>query len=139
MLRNISRKKIWEYGVSVVPGLFPYPHMKLKSRVLFSDIGEAGKAIIIPEKRAQFRLRRSVCSGWRNKAWHGRAMAFMELLAGDSPYVDLSVGSGDSIVLDAMPIQFTAPVTARQTHKLDEDAEETDLTTLGGHYEDEGE
>ncbi len=137
MLRGVARKKIWEYGVSVIPSLFPYPHMCLKGRVLFSEIGERNKPIIIPETKTQFRLRRSVCSGWRNKAWHGRVMAFMELLAGDSPYVDLAVGSGGSITLDAMPIQFTAPVTARQTHQLGEDAEESDETTLGGHYEDE--
>ena len=51
-------------------------------------------------------------------------MAFMELLAGESPYVGLAVGSGGSITLDAMPVQFTAPVTARQTNRLGEDAEE---------------
>ena len=137
MLRGVARKKIWEYGVSVIPSLFPYPHLRLKGRVLFSDIGERNKPIIIPDTKTQFRLRRSVCSGWRNKAWHGRVMAFMELLAGDSPYVDLAVGSGGSITLDAMPIQFTAPVTARQTNRLGEDAEEPDETTLGTHYEDE--
>ncbi len=136
-LRNVSKKKVWEYGVSAIPSLFPYPHLRLKGRVLFSDLGEARKAIVISDKRVQFRLRRSVCSGWRNKAWHGRVMAFMELLAGESPYVDLAVGSGDRITLDAMPIQFTSPVTARQTNRLNEDAEESDPTTLGGHYEDE--
>jgi len=137
MLRGVARKKIWEYGVSVIPSLFPYPHMRLKGRVLFSELGERNKPIVIPDKRTQFRIRRSVCSGWRNKAWHGRVMAFMELLAGDSPYVDLAVGSGGSITIDAMPVQFTAPVTARQTSRLGEDAEELDVTTLGGHYEDE--
>jgi hypothetical protein len=25
MLRGVARKRIWEYGVSVVPSLFPYP------------------------------------------------------------------------------------------------------------------
>lgn len=137
MLRGVARKKIWEYGVSVIPSLFPYPHMRLKGRVLFSDIGERNKPIAIPDKKSQFRLRRSICSAWRNKAWHGRVMAFMELLAGDSPYVDLAVGSGGSITLDAMPIQFTAPVTARQTNQLGEDAEEADSTTLGGHFGEE--
>jgi hypothetical protein len=137
MMRGVARKKIWEYGVSVIPSLFPYPHMRLKGRVLFSDISERSKPIAIPDKKTQFRLRRSVCSGWRNKAWHGRVMAFMELLAGDSPYVSLAVGSGDRITLDAMPIQFTAPVTAHQTNRLGEDAEELDSTTLGGHFEED--
>lgn len=137
MLRGVARKKIWEYGVSVIPSLFPYPHMRLKGRVLFSDISERSKPIAIPDKKTQFRLRRSVCSGWRNKAWHGRVMAFMELLAGDSPYISLAVGNGDRITLDAMPIQFTAPVTAHQTNRLGEDAEELDSTTLGGHFEED--
>ncbi len=137
MLRGVARKKIWEYGVSVVPNLFPFPHMRLKGRVLFSEIGKRNKPRIIQDTKTQFRLRRSVCSGWRNKAWHGRVMAFMELLAGDSPYVSLAVGSGGSITLDAMPIQFTTPVTARQSNRLGEDAEEPDETTLGTHLEDE--
>lgn len=137
MLRNISKKKVWEYGVNAIPSLFPYPQLRLKARVLFSDIAEANKTIVIPDKRAQFRLRRTVCSGWRNKAWHGRVMAFMELLAGESPYVDLAVGPGTSVTLDAMPIQFTSPVTARQANRQSEDAEETDDTTLGGFYDEE--
>lgn len=137
MLRNISKKKLWEFGVTAIPSLFPYPHVKLKSRVLFSDIEHREKPIIIADKKAQFRFRRSVCSGWRNKAWHGRLMAFMELLTGDSPYVDLAVGSGESITLDGMPVQFTSPVTARQMHRQDEEAEEEDYSTLGGHFAEE--
>ena len=64
-------------------------------------------------------------------------MAFMELMAGESAYVDLAVGSGERITLDAMPIQFTAPITARQTHQLGEDAEETDQSTLSGFQEED--
>lgn len=137
MLRGIARKKIWEYGVSVHPSLFPYPHMRLKGRVLFSDIGEHKTPIAIPDPKAQFRLRRSICSAWRNKAWHGRLMAFLELLAGDSPYLGLAVGAASSITIDAMPVQFTASVTARQTYRLGEDAEESDDTTLGTYLEED--
>lgn len=139
MLRNKAKGKVWEYGVSAVPSLFPFPHLKLKGRVLFSDIGEKDSTVIIADKRTQHRLRRSVCSGWRNKAWHGRIMAFMELLAGESPYIDLAVGSGGSITLDAMPIQTTSPVTAQQQFRQDEDAEETDQSTITGQIQDEDE
>jgi len=111
MLRNISKGKVWEYGVSVIPSLFPYPHFKL--------------------------LRRSVCSGWRNKAWHGRVMAFMELLAGESPYVAMPVGGGQHILADALPISFTSPVSTRQTNYLGEDAEEKDLSTVQGFMEND--
>lgn len=27
MLRGVARKKIWEYGVSVIPSIFPQPHI----------------------------------------------------------------------------------------------------------------
>ena len=136
MLRGVARKKIWEYGVSVIPSLSLSPYAPERSCTVLRH-RERNKPIIIPDTKTQFRLRRSVCSGWRNKAWHGRVMAFMEVLAGDSPYVGLAVGSGGTITLDAMPIQFTAPVTARQINRLGEDAEKSDETTLGTHYEDE--
>ena len=137
MLRNVARGRLWEYGVTARASLFPFPHFRLKSRVLFSDFDDGDVPVPIGDVRAQHRLRRSIAGGWRNKAWHGRLMAFMEVLAGESPYVMLPLGSDGNILVDAMPIQATSPVSARQTHYLDEDAEETDVTTLSGHFHDE--
>ena len=137
MLRNIAKGKVWEYGVSAQPSFFPFPHYRLKGRVLFSEAKGRNKGPAIDDHKAQHRLRKSVCSGWRNKAWHGRMMAFLELLAGDSPYVSLPVGMGQFIVLDGMPVQVTSPVSARQRNELGEDAEEKDLTTLGGYFSEE--
>ena len=137
MLRNVSKGKVWEYGVSALPSLFPFPHYRLKGRVLFSEARGPKQGPVIDDHKTQHRLRRSVCSGWRNKAWHGRLMAFMELLAGESPYVSLPVGNGQFITLDGMPIQVTAPISARQRFVLGEDAEETDLTTIGGHFSED--
>ena len=138
MLRNIARKKVWEYGVSAQPSFFPFPHFRLKGGVLFSEANGKEKAAAIEDHKKQHRLRRSVCSGWRNKAWHGRLMAFIELLAGDSPYVSLPVGMGQFILLDAMPLQATSPVLARQRDDLGEDGEEWDLSTISGYFaEDE--
>ena len=131
VLRNKARGKIWSYGISAQPSLFPWPHFRMKARVLFSE-KHKGTLKVIGEKKDQHRLRRSICSTWRNKAWHGRLMAFLELLAGDSPYVDLPVGGGGSITVDAMPVQVTSPKTARQVFVQNEEAEEEDLTTLSG-------
>jgi hypothetical protein len=65
-------------------------------------------------------------------------MAILELMAGESPYVTLPTGGGSYIVLDAMPVQVTVPVTARQLHELGEEAEEKDISTLDGFFgEDE--
>lgn len=132
-LRNIKRGKVWEYGVSATPSLFPFPHYRLKGRVLFSDMEDRKKTVVIPDTDKQHTLRRSLCSGWRNKAWHGRLMAFIELMVGESPYVSMPVGSGSYLTADAMPILVTSPVTAAQAQEEDDDAEEEDLTTLGGY------
>lgn len=137
MLRNIARKRVWEYGVSAIPSTFPFPHLRLKGRVIFSEVDGVKKGDLIEDPKAQHRLRRSICSGWRNKAWHGRIMAFIELLAGESPYIDMPVGGGASIVADGMPVQVTCPVTALQTHRMSEEAEEQDETTLGGYFDEE--
>lgn len=135
VLRNRAKGRLWEFGVSATASRFPFPHYRLKGRVRFSERDVRTGPEMVIEGWRQGKVRRSTCSGWRNKAWHGRLMAFMEVLAGESPYVDLPVGAGLSITLDGMPIQCTAPVTARQTFVMDEDAEEADPTTIQGYQE----
>ena len=137
VLRNRAKGKVWEYGTSAHPSLFPFPHIRLKGRVLFSESEGTGKGSVIDDHKAQHRLRRSVCGAWRNRAWHGRLMAYLELLAGESPYISLRVGGDQDVIVDGSPIQATSPVTARNTFRLGEDAEEVDVTTLGGHFDEE--
>lgn len=137
MLRNVARGRLWEYGVSAKVSTFPFPHYRLKSRVLFSDLDNDNIPTRIKDHRVQHRLRRSIAGSWRNKAWHGRLMAFLEILAGDSPYIALPLGTGVHVQVDAMPIQATSPVSARQTNKLGEDGEEIDVTTLDGFFDED--
>ena len=79
----------------------------------------------------QHRLRRSMCKGWRNKAWHGRFMAFVELLSGESPHIDLPLSGSCAVKLDANPVLFTSPVTTALPDAMADDAEESDPSTLG--------
>ena len=137
MLRNVARGKVWEYGVSAKASTFPFPHYRLKNRVLFSDLDNNQFAKQIENHRVQHRLRRSIAGSWRNKAWHGRLMAFLEILAGDSPYIALPIGTGLHVQVDAMPIQATSPISTRQTDKLGEDGEEIDATTLDGFFDED--
>ncbi|WP_379553773.1 toll/interleukin-1 receptor domain-containing protein [Qipengyuania sp. DGS5-3] len=131
MLRNVARGHIWQYGVTGMPFLWPFWHFKLKSRVLFAvDNGtEDGEAI--DDHRKMHRLRRSNCKGWRNKQWHGRMLAFLELLSGETAYLRLAVSSTSAVVLDATPILFNSPVSTELPDELDADAEEPDVSTLG--------
>jgi len=133
MLRNISQGKVWQYGVSVTPFLWPYPHFKLKSRVLFSELSGNESGNLINDTDAQHRLRKSICSSWRNKAWHGRLMAFLEVLAGESKVLALPLSNSSLLCLDAAPVLVTSPVTTVLPDVMDGDAEENDLSTLGNY------
>ena len=70
MLRNIAGGKVWSFGVSAFPNLWPFPHLKLKARVLFSELSEGAAGAAIADTDRQFRLRRRICKGWRNKQWN---------------------------------------------------------------------
>ncbi|MEN8133327.1 MAG: toll/interleukin-1 receptor domain-containing protein [Pseudomonadota bacterium] len=139
MLRNISRGKVWQYGVSASPSLWPYPHFKLKSRVLFAEVAGKEAGNVIGDTNQQHRLRRTVCSGWRNKAWHGRLMAFLEILSSDAGTIELPVSEAARLTLDLNPIHVSAPVTAMLPDLMDDDAEEQDPSTLGNYSVEEDE
>jgi hypothetical protein len=131
MLRNIARNHVWQFGVSALPAFWPFPHFKLKSRVLFAPIlgGEAGDPL--DDSKKQHRLRRSVCKGWRNKQWHGRMLAFLELLSGEAPYISLPLGETAHIRVEPLPMLFSSPVSTVLPNQLTDEQEEEDDSTLG--------
>ncbi|HWA89805.1 MAG TPA: toll/interleukin-1 receptor domain-containing protein [Rhizomicrobium sp.] len=131
MLRNIAKGVVWQFGATALPAFWPFPHFKLKSRVLFAppegrDAGEP-----FDDYMKQHRLRRSVCKGWRNKQWHGRLMAYLEVLAGDGSYLRLPLSPSAFVGLEASPILFTSPVSTVLPNTLTDDDEEGDASTLG--------
>lgn len=131
MLRNVAKGNVWQFGVTGLPAFWPFPHFKLKSRVLFAPLNGEAAGDPFDEARKQHRLRRTVCKGWRNKQWHGRMMAFLETLSADSAYICLSLGEKALIKLEAAPILFTSPVSTLLPDKLSDEQEEEDNTTLG--------
>lgn len=137
MLRNIAKGCVWEYGVSAIPSFWPSYHFKLKSRVLFSPI--VGKELGGPfdDAKKQHQLRRSICKGWRNKQWHGRLLAFLELLSGKSAFIRIPLSKNAAIVLEAVPLLFTSPVSTPLSDELQDDQEEQDQSTLGRPEPDE--
>ncbi|WP_341914042.1 toll/interleukin-1 receptor domain-containing protein [Ferrovibrio terrae] len=131
MLRNVARGHVWQYGVTALPNFWPFPHFKLKSRVLFAPYIDDKMGEILDDAKKQHRLRRSVCKGWRNKQWHGRLQAFLELMSGESSYIRIPVGGDAFIKLEASPILFTSPVSTFLPNEQEDDAEEVDESTLG--------
>jgi len=130
MLRNAARGYVWQFGVSAVPSFWPFPHFRLKSRVLFAEKTGDEVGPVIDDKKKQHRLRRSVCKGWRNKQWHGRMMAYMELLSHDLSALSLPLSATTRIRVDAVPIPFTSPVSTKLPDELADEEEELDISTL---------
>lgn len=131
MLRNAAKGHVWQFGVSATSAFWPFPHFKLKSRVLFALPKGDDADNPIADTKKQHRLRRSICKGWRNKQWRGRMMAFIELLSGESAYIHLPLSETAYVSLEAAPILFTSPVSTVLPNKMADEQEEEDVTTLG--------
>lgn len=139
MLRNIAQGKVWQFGVTALPAFWPFPHYKLKPRVLFAEANGDKAGPIFDDKNLQHRFRRRVCKGWRNKQWHGRMMAFLELLAEDQAFMKLPLGANAFVRLDAAPLLFSSPVTTVLPDVMDDADEDDDPDTFGNAPYDEDE
>lgn len=139
MLRNKAQGKVWQFGVSAIPNFWPYPHFRLKARVLFAEADGDHMGEVFDDKKLQHRFRRRVCKGWRNKQWHGRLMAFLELLSGEESTIRLPVAKDKFIKLDATPILFTSPVTTILPNILEDEDEDNDDDTFGSPPPDDDE
>ncbi len=131
MLRNVARGHIWKYGVTAVPKLWPFWHVRLKARVLFAEDNSTPEGRTIDDPKKMHRLRRSGCQGWRNKQWHGRLLAFLEIMSAGSAFIRVPLAPGHDMALSAEPILFTSPVSTLLQDTQDADSEETDESTLG--------
>jgi hypothetical protein len=131
MLRNVAKGHVWQFGVTAMPYFWPLWHLKLKSRVLFSVDNATPEGLSINDARKMHRLRRSLCKGWRNKQWHGRMLAFLELLSGESAYIRLALAANAALAIEAAPMLFTSPVSTALPDVRDADEEEEDMSTLG--------
>jgi hypothetical protein len=132
MLRNAAGGRVWQYGMSATPAFWPYLHFKLKARVLFAELAAGNRAgSVIGDSAIQHRLRRTICKGWRNNTWHGRLMAYLELLSGECSHITVPLSAACAITLDSRPVAFTSPVTTVLPERMEDDAEETDDSTLG--------
>lgn len=131
MLRNVAKNHVWKYGVTALPRLWPFWHVRLKARVLFSEDNGTAEGKEITDSNKMHRLRRSGCKGWRNKQWHGRLLAFLELLSDGSAFIRVPLAPGRDMLLSSEPILFTSPVSTRLPDAADADSEELDESTLG--------
>lgn len=118
--RSAVRGLHWHYGVTPKPMVFPFPHVRFISRVIFSIDGHSP----IESPKRMHRLRRSFAKSWRNDKWRDMLMAFLYWLAEGEESVIVPVGSSTTFSLNLPPIRLSAPISIIET---DDDHEEEEL------------
>ena len=132
-LRNIAHGRVWQFGISATPNFTPMPVIRLKTRVVFSDVS-SGEAGAVFDADRQHRFRRSDCKLWRNKIWHGRLMALLELLSSGQATIECPISPTAAFSVWAKPLVVVVPVTTPLKDELPEDEPEQDESTLGNDY-----
>ncbi|MEZ4801156.1 MAG: toll/interleukin-1 receptor domain-containing protein [Gelidibacter sp.] len=82
----------WSFGLSFVFQLHPTPHYVANHHILTSD--ENG----FFEKDKQIEYRRSIPSGWFNRDWFERILAFMTLAAGDVSAKEIVIEADKEVI-----------------------------------------
>jgi hypothetical protein len=87
---------------------------------------------VIGDTAIQHRLRRTICKGWRNKAMARSPYGlFSNCSSDDAPCITVPLADTCAITFDARPVLFTSPVTTALPDTMEDDAEESDDSTLG--------
>ena len=133
-----KRSMYWHYGISPKPFLFPFPHVRLVHRVIFSQDGL--KPIASPDY--MHRLRRSYTKSWRNSKWRDMQLAFLYWLSSGREKLPIPVSSHSTFELQLPPIVCEAPVSvkfdedhAEEEEPIDELESESEDTVTDAHVE----
>ncbi|MBB3708623.1 hypothetical protein [Aminobacter aminovorans] len=81
---SAKRQMNWHFGVSVAARTAPFRHVRILSRLIFTEDGH--KPFDDPAK--MHRLRRSFAKTWRNPRWRDMLLAFLHWLADGAPPTD---------------------------------------------------
>jgi hypothetical protein len=120
---SAKRKVYWHFGVSTAFRSRPFPHVRIKSRLLFS---EDGLAPIDKPKRAQ-RLRKSFAKGWRNARWRDMMLAFLYWVGDGTSILNVPVADEEDLVLSLPPLAFVSPVSITDASAADEDMDDPEI------------
>ena len=104
---SVKRRMNWHFGVSVAARTAPFRHVRLVSRLIFTEDGH--KPFDDPKK--MHRLRRSFAKTWRNARWRDMLLAFLYWLAEGGVEWRVAVSTDESLILKLPPVTWMAPVS----------------------------
>ena len=133
---SAKRKLYWHYGISQRPRVYPFPHIKLIGRVVFSEDGVAPLESVLRTHRH----RRSFCRSWRNAKWRDMQLAFLYWLGNGEDELRIPMGSAAQLIVQLPTATEVAPfgVTAEGDGQAEFDStDELDLVETEGFVADE--
>lgn len=93
----------WSFGLSFVFQLYPMPHYVANHHILSSDKN------VFFEKDKQLEYRRSIPSGWFNRDWFERILAFMSLASGNIDSEEILIDAGrEQIKINLETLSFNS-------------------------------
>lgn len=104
---SLKRQMNWHFGVSVAARSAPLHHVRIVSRLVFTEDGHNP----FDDPAKMHRLRRSFAKTWRNARWRDMLLAFLCWLAEGRDSLTVPVSSKEEIVLGLPPISWQVPVS----------------------------
>ena len=115
---SLKREMNWHFGVSVAARSAPIRHVRIISRLVFTEEGH--KPFDDPAR--MHRLRRSFAKTWRNARWRDMLLAFLYWLAEGRDSLAVPVSSEEAVILALPPVAWQVPVSL----PVEEEAPEPD-------------
>lgn len=104
---SAKRRMNWHFGVSVAVRTAPVRHVRVMSRLIFTEEGRTP----FGDPAKMHRLRRSFAKTWRNARWRDMLLAFLHWLAEGTDALAVPMSSEETLTLALPPITWTAPVS----------------------------
>jgi hypothetical protein len=105
--RESGAKRYWHFAIQVRAKFRPYVVFHVTSHVVFSDDGKTPWS----DKKRMHRARRRQCKSWYNDAWRDRLLATITFLSAEKPNVEISIASGESLIMESRPMIFESEVS----------------------------
>ena len=133
---SAKRKIHWHFGISTSFRSVPLNHVRLKSRLIFTEDGHSP----VESTARAHRLRRSFAKGWRNARWRDMLLSFLFWVADGTTVLDVPVASDEALVLSLPPMSFSCPAGIRSgDDEAVMDDDDPDVEFLNGEeLENEG-
>ena len=117
---SAKRRMNWHFGVSVAVRTAPFRHVRLITRLIFTEDGQEP----FEDPAKMHKLRRSFAKTWRNARWRDMLLAFLHWLADGGAEWRVPVTSDEALILKLPPVTWMAPVSMPldvETPEMDDD------------------